>query len=292
MQAFVFNLRRDQFKDPRVRRAFNLALNFEEMNRQFFFGQYTRIGSFFEGTELAATGLPQGLELQILEGMRDEVPAEVFTTPFKNPVGGNSDAVRANLLEAMHLLREAGYQVRGQILVYGKTDEPLTVEFLVGGPQYERIVLFYQATLKRLGIDATVRTVDTAQYENRLRGFDFDVIISGWPQSPSPGNEQRGFWGSEAADRPGSRNLAGIKNPAVDALIDRVIFAKTRQELVAATKALDRVLLWNHYVVPQWTYTKERTLRWNRFGKPDKMPEFGAADFPAIWWWDAAKAGG
>jgi microcin C transport system substrate-binding protein len=182
--------------------------------------------------------------------------------------------------------------VRNQVLVNGKTGKPLTVEFLVGAPQYERIVLFYKASLKRLGIDATVRTVDQAQYENRLRSFDFDVIISAWPQSLTPGNEQRGYWGSEAADRAGSRNLAGIKNPAVDALIDRVILAKTRQELVAATKALDRVLLWNHYVVPQWTYTKERTLRWNRFGKPDKMPEFGAADFPAIWWWDASKTAG
>jgi microcin C transport system substrate-binding protein len=293
MQAFVFNLRRDQFKDPRVRRAFNLALDFEDMNRQFFFGQYTRTSSFF-ATELAATGLPQGLELQILEGMHDQVPAEVFTTPFKNPVGGNSEAVRANLRHATRLLREAGYQVRNQVLVNGKTGEPLTVEFLVEVPQFERIVLFYKASLKRLGIDATVRTVDQAQYENRLRGFDFDVIFVfyAWPQSLSPGNEQGGYWGSEAADRPGSRNLAGIKNPAVDALIDRVIFAKTRQELVAATKALDRVLLWSHYVVPLWTYSKQRTLRWNRFGRPNKMPEFGAADFPAIWWWDADKAAG
>ena len=292
MQAFVFNLRRDQFKDPRVRQAFNLALDFEAMNRQFFFGQYERIGSFFEGTELAATDLPRGLEFQILDGLRDQVPAEVFRMPFKNPVGGSPEAVRANLREATRLLREAGYQVRNQVLVNGKTGEPLTVEFLVEAPQYERIALFYRASLKRLGIDATVRTVDQAQYENRLRGFDFEVIISAWPQSLSPGNEQRGYWGSQAADRPGSRNLAGINNPAIDALIDRVIFAKTRQELVAAAKALDRVLLWNHYVVPQWTYTKERTLRWNRFGKPDNMPEFSAADFPAIWWWDAGKAAG
>jgi microcin C transport system substrate-binding protein len=290
MQAFVFNLRRDQFKDPRIRQAFNLALDFEAMNRQFFFGQYERIGSFFEGTELAATDLPRSLELQILDGLRDQIPAEVFKTPFKNPVGGTPEAVRANLRHATRLLREAGFEVRNQVLVNGKTGEPLTVEFLVEAPQYERIALFYKASLKRLGIDATVRTVDQAQYENRLRGFDFDVIISAWPQSLSPGNEQRGYWGSEAADRPGSRNLAGIKNPAVDALIDRVIFAKTRHELVAATRALDRVLLWNHYVVPQWTYTKERTLRWDRFGKPDNMPEFGAADFPTIWWWDADKA--
>jgi len=290
MQAFVFNLRRDQFSDARVRLAFNLALNFEGLNRQFFFGQYKRIASFFEGTELAATGLPEGLELQILEGMRDQVPPEVFTAPYTNPITGNREAMRANLREATRLLREAGYEVRNQALVNSKTGEPLTIEFLVQAPQYERIALFYKTTLNRLGIDATVRTVDSAQYENRLRGFDFDVVISAWPQSLSPGNEQRGFWGSQAADRAGSRNIAGIKNPAVDALIDRVIFAKTRPELVAATKALDRVLLWNHYVVPQWTYGKERTLRWNRFGRPDKMPEYGAADFPVIWWWDANKA--
>jgi microcin C transport system substrate-binding protein len=290
MQAFVFNLRRDQFSDPRVRRAFNLALNFEDLNRQFFFGQYKRIASFFEGTELAATGMPQGLELQILEGVRDQVPPEVFTAPYTNPISGNREAARANLREATRLLREAGYEVRNQVLVNSNTGEPLTAEFLVQAPQYERIALLYKATLNRLGIDATVRTVDSTQYENRLRGFDFDVVISAWPQSLSPGNEQRGFWGSQAADRPGSRNIAGIKNAAVDALIDRVIFAKTRAELVAATKALDRVLLWNHYVVPQWTYGKERTLRWNRFGRPDKMPKYGAADFPAIWWWDANKA--
>jgi microcin C transport system substrate-binding protein len=290
MQAFVFNLRRKQFSDPRVRRALNLALNFEEMNRQFFYGQYKRIASFFEGTELAATGLPEALELQILEGTRGQVPPEVFTTPYTNPISGNPEAVRANLREAMRLLREASYEVRNQVLVNHKTREPLTVEFLVEGPQYERIALFYKAGLKRLGIEATVRTVDSTQYENRLRGFDFDVVISAWPETLSPGNEQRGFWGSQVADHPGSRNIAGIKNPAVDALIDHVIFAKTRRELVAATKALDRVLLWNHYVVPQWTYGKERTIRWNRFGRPDKMPEFGAADFPAIWWWDAKKA--
>jgi microcin C transport system substrate-binding protein len=228
--------------------------------------------------------------LEILESVREKVPAEVFTTPYKNPVGGSPEAVRANLREATRLLREAGYEVRNQVLVHGKTGEPLTVEFLVEAPQYERIALFYKTSLARLGIDATVRTVDESQYENRLRAFDFDVVISSWPESLSPGNEQRGYWGSQAADRPGSRNIAGIKNAAVDALIDRVIFAKSRHELVAATKALDRVLLWHHYVVPQWTYGKVRTVRWDRFGHPDKMPEFGGADFPTIWWWDAERA--
>ena len=290
MQGWVFNLRRDKFKDPRVRRAFNMALDFEEMNKQLFFGQYSRIGSFFEGIELAATGLPQGHELEILESVRDKVPPELFTKPYTNPVGGNPESVRANLREALRLLREAGYEVRDQKLVNVKTGEQLTIEFLVDSPQSERVALFYKPSLERLGIDASVRTVDEAQYENRLRQFDFDVITSSWGKSLSPGNEQRGYWGSRVADQPGSRNIGGIKNPAVDALIDRVIFAKTRAELVAATKALDRVLLWNYYVVPQWTYGKLRTARWNRFGRPSTMPKYGAAAFPTIWWWDAEKA--
>jgi microcin C transport system substrate-binding protein len=135
-----------------------------------------------------------------------------------------------------------------------------------------------------------VRSVDDSQYENRIRAWDYDIVVASWPQSLSPGNEQRGFWGSQAADQPGSRNLVGIKDPAIDALIDRVIFAKSRDELVAATRALDRVLLWNHFVVPQWTYGKLRTVRWNRFSHPDKLPEYAAGAFPTIWWWDAQKA--
>ena len=290
MQAFAFNLRRDKFKDARVRRAFNLAFDFEEMNKQIFFGQYKRISSYFEGTELAWRDLPQGLELQILESVRDKVLPDVFTTAYANPVGGSPQAVRANLREATGLLREAGYEVRNQKLVNARTGEPFTVEFLVDDPTSERFVLFYQPSLQRLGIDARVRTVDDAQYENRLRQWDFDIIVASWGESLSPGNEQRGFWGSDAADRPGSRNLIGIKNPAVDALIERVIFAKSREELVAATRALDRVLLWNHYVVPQWTYRKVRSARWDRIGRPDKMPEYGLSAFPTIWWWDADKA--
>ena len=290
MQAFAFNLRRDKFKDARVRRAFNLAFDFEEMNKQIFFGQYKRISSYFEGTELAWRDLPQGLELQILESVRDKVLPDVFTTAYANPVGGSPQAVRANLREATGLLREAGYEVRNQKLVNARTGEPFTVEFLVDDPTSERFVLFYQPSLQRLGIDARVRTVDDAQYENRLRQWDFDIIVASWGESLSPGNEQRGFWGSDAADRPGSRNLIGIKNPAVDALIERVIFAKSREELVAATRALDRVLLWNHYVVPQWTYRKVRSARWDRIGRPDKMPEYGLSAFPTIWWWDADRA--
>jgi len=311
MQAFVFNIRRDKFKDPRVRRAFNFAFNFEEMNKQIFFNQYRRIASYFDGTELASSGLPAGKELEILETVRDKVPPEVFTTAYSNPAVDSPDAIRNNLREAIRLLREAGWTVREtnppgffermknlvglgrastQRVLRGPTGEPMSVEFLVEDPNSERFVLFYKPSLERLGMEVTVRTVDVAQYENRLRQWDFDVIVAAWPESLSPGNEQRDFWSSEAADTRGSRNLIGIKNPAVDELIKRVIYAKDRDELVAATKALDRVLLWNHYVVPQWTYGKVRTARWDRFGRPAELPKYGRSAFPTVWWWDADKA--
>jgi microcin C transport system substrate-binding protein len=291
MQGFAFNLRRAKFSDPRLRRAFNFAYDFEEANKQLSFGAYKRIGSYFDGTELASSGLPAGQELEILEAVRDQVPPEVFTTEYKNPVGGNPEAVRGNLREAVRLLKEAGYEVRNQRLVNAKTGEPFTVEFLVDDPSYEKFVIFYKPALEKLGIEMTLRIVDDAQYENRVRNWDFDIVVSVWGESLSPGNEQREFWGSQSADAPGSRNVVGIKNPAVDALIDRVIFAKSREELVAATKALDRVLLWNHYVVPQFTYDKDRTARWDRFGHPDALPQYASqAAFPTIWWWDAAKA--
>jgi microcin C transport system substrate-binding protein len=290
MQAFAFNVRRPKFSDSRVRNAFNYALNFEDLNKQIFFSQYHRCASYFEGLETAAKGLPQGAELAILETMRDKVPPEVFTAVYTNPVNGSSDAIRANLRQATQFLRGAGYEIRNRKLVNAKTGEPLTVEVLIDQPEWERIVLPYKPALERLGIDMSVRIVDDAQYQNRLRQWDYDIIVSTWGQSLSPGNEQRDFWGSAAADRPGSRNVVGIKNPAVDALIERVIFAKSRAELVAACKALDRVLLWNHYVVPQWTYGKARSARWDRFGRPNVMPKYGSAAFPAIWWWDAEKA--
>jgi microcin C transport system substrate-binding protein len=290
MQAIALNTRRDKFKDARVRRALNYAYDFEEMNKQLFFGQYKRIASYFEGTELASSGLPEARELEILEPVRAQVPAEVFTTAYSNPVGGSPEAVRANLREATRLLREGGYEVRNRKLVNTKSGEPLTIEFLLDDPNLERILLFYKPALERLGVTVTVRSVDNAQYENRLRSWDYDAIMTVWPESLSPGNEQRDFWGSEAADRSGSRNYIGIKNPAVDALIERVVFSTSRADLVAATKALDRVLLWNHYVVPQYTYGKARTARWDRFGRPDPMPKYGMSAFPTIWWWDAAKA--
>jgi microcin C transport system substrate-binding protein len=291
MQAFVPNLRRAKFSDPRVRRALNYAFDFEEMNKQIFYGQYKRVVSYFDGIEeLMATGLPQGKELEILETVRAEVPAEVFTTAYSNPVGGGPEAVRDNLREALRLFKEAGYEVRDRKLVEVKTGAQFALELLNSDPSFERITLFYKPSLERLGIAVSVRTVDPTQYENRLREWDFDIVTKSWGESQSPGNEQRERWGAKNADVAGSDNIAGIKNPAVDKLIDRVIFAKDRDDLVAATKALDRVLLWNHYVVPQWTYNKVRTARWDRFGRPAELPKYGQSGFPFIWWYDADKA--
>ena len=290
MQGFVLNTRREKFSDPRVRLALNYAFDFEEMNKQLFFGQYQRIGSYFEGTELACSGVPEGQELAILEAVRDKVTPELFTKPFKNPVGGSPENVRGNLREATRLLKEAGYEIRNHKLVNAKSGEQFTIEFLTSDPNSERFVLFYKPSLERLGITVSVRTVDEAQFTNRERNWDYDSITNVWGQSLSPGNEQRDYWSTASADRMGSRNYAGIKNPAIDALIERVIFAKDRAELVAATRALDRVLLWNHYVVPQFTYNKTRAARWDRFGRPEKLPEYGSAAFPTIWWWDAERA--
>nr|WP_246747969.1 extracellular solute-binding protein [Methylobacterium sp. SD274] len=290
MQAFVFNTRKAKFADERVRRAFNLAMNFEEMNRSLFYGLYKRIDSYYFGSELASSGLPQGEELAILEAVKDKVPASVFTTPYANPVNGTPDAVRANLREAVRLLKEAGYELRDGRMTNVKTGEPLTVEFLEFQSVFERVILPFSAQLKLIGIQTSLRVIDQAQYQNRLRGFDFDVTTSSWGQSLSPGNEQREYWGSAAADKQGSRNLIGIKDPAIDTLIERVIFAKDRPGVLAATHALDRVLLAHNFVVPQWASNVSRTLRWNRFAHPATLPLYGSSGFPTTWWYDEALA--
>ena len=286
MQAFAFNIRRRKFQDPRVRRAFNFAFDFEEMNKQLSYGTIHAdrqlLPRFRAGLERdperatsssASTAHPQGLELEILETVRAQVPPEVFTTPYTNPVNGSPEKVRANLREATRLLREAGYSVRDRRLINGKSGEALTAELLVEDPILRAVALFLKPSLERLGIEMTLRIVDEVQYQNRLRTWDFDIIIASWPESLSPGNEQRDAWGSQSADRIASHNYIGIKNPAVDTLIDRIIFARSRAELVAACKALDRVLLWNHYVVPQFNYNKDRTARWDRYGHPDPDAE-------------------
>ncbi|MEM7695091.1 MAG: extracellular solute-binding protein [Pseudomonadota bacterium] len=291
MQAFVMNLRLPKFQDPRVRRALNLIYDFEAQKETIFYGQYERITSYFNGTELASTGLPEGQELEILESVRDLVPASVFTEPYENPVNGNPRAVRENQREAVRLFREAGYVIRDGKMVSAETGAPFTIELIENSPTMERVVLPYQASLARLGIELDLRIIDTSQYINRVRGFDFEMTVLGWPQSLSPGNEQLDFWGSEAADRPQSQNYAGIKDPGVDALIDKVITAPDRETLVAATKALDRVLLHNHFVVPQYSSGSLRTARWDRFGHPDNIPPY-THGFPTIWWFDEERAAG
>jgi len=289
MQSFAFNIRLEKFEDPLVREAFNLAFDFEWSNRNLFYGQYQRSNSFFSNSDLAATGLPGADELAILEPIRNLIPEQVFTTEYTNPVNESSRDLRTNLREATRLLREAGWVIQNGVLVSELSGEEMIVEFLLVSPLFERIVLPYVANLERLGVQSTVRTVDTAQYRNRLDRFDFDIVVGSWGQSLSPGNEQRDFWGSDAASIDGSRNIVGIESEAVDYLIDKIILAANREQLVAATRALDRVLLWNHYVVPQWNTAVNRTARWDRFGRPDPLPEFSVG-FPTIWWWDESKS--
>jgi len=290
MQCFVFNVRRPQFQDRRVRKAFALAFDFEWANKNLFFGQYARVGSYFQGTELAAPAdLPQGRELEILNEVKDQVPPEVFTAVHTNPANNSPDDLRGNLRKAVQLLKEAGYEVKDGVLIDTKTGKQLTVEFLLVSPLFERIVQPYIANLQRLGIKATLRMVDSAQYTRRLNVFDYDIVVGNFAQSDSPGNEQRDFWGSEAAGREGSQNLIGIKDPTIDKLVDHVIFAKNREELVAATHALDRVLLWNDFVVPQWFSPKVRIAYWNRYGQPAKLPGL-TPGFMQVWWLDKELA--
>lgn len=291
MQGFAFNIRRPQFADARVRRAFNLAFDFEWASKNILFDQYTRVGSYFENSELRATGLPTGRELELLESVRAEVPPEVFTTPYKNPFNRGPEDARRHMGEASRLLAAAGWkQHQGELR--NAAGEAFTVEFLIVSPEFERIIQPYGAALGRLGIKTSIRIVDSAQYRRRLNTFDFDIVVASFRQTVTPGNEQRDYWGSAAADSEGSRNLIGIKNPAVDNIIQKLIFAEDRAELVAASRALDRVLLWNHYLVPQWYVPKERVAMWDMFGGPEKMPTHAQATsrFLQVWWHDQDAA--
>jgi microcin C transport system substrate-binding protein len=289
MIGFIFNQNRGKFQDPRVRQAFNLAFPFEEINKSIFYGQYERLDSYFDGIELEATGLPEGRELEILEGLRGSIPEAVFTEDYTNPVNANPNDQRQNLRAALDLFNQAGWELQGRKLVNTGTGEPMTVEYLMNGPLFERIGLRYQTELRKIGVELSLRPVDTSQYENRVRSRDFDMIYSGWAQSMSPGNEQLEYFGTNSASRDGSRNYGAIRNEAVDAIIQEIILAKDRDDLVAATKALDRVLLWNHYLVPGWTLRATRTARWDYYGFPDPLPEYSYG-FPTIWWWDEQKA--
>jgi microcin C transport system substrate-binding protein len=286
MQGFAFNLRRAKFQDPRVRRAFNLAYDFEWANQNLFFGQYARTSSYFEGQELAAKGLPSPEELALLEPLRDKVPPEVFTEEYKNPVNASQNDFRNHLRDAARLLKEAGYTIVDNKL-QNAAGEQLSVEFMIDSEAFQRVILPYVENLRRLGIAANVRLVDSTEQKRREDNFDFDVVVGLFPESESPGNEQRDFWGSAAAGQPGSRNVMGVKNEAVDALVDKIIFAPNRDALVAACRALDRVLLWNAYLVPQWHSATERIAYWNKFGAPNPLPKL-VVGFPDVWWFDPA----
>lgn len=288
MQAFAYNQRRPQFQDIRVRKALNYALDFEWSNKQFAYGKYKRTASYFENSDLAAHGAPSDAELKILEPFRGQVPDEVFTTEYKNPSTGAGQNIRTNLSLAKTYLEQAGYKM-GASGKLEKDGKPLEIEFLINTSTFERWINPFIANLKKLGVTAKIRLVDAAQYQNRIDNFDFDIIVQTLPQSLSPGNEQRDFWGSDKADIPGSRNLLGIKNPVVDKLIEQILVAKDRDDLVAHTKALDRVLLWNYYVIPQWYIDYHRVAYWNKFGRPGIAPKY-ALGMPETWWYDKAKA--
>lgn len=288
MQAFVFNTRRTIFQDPRVREALGYAFDFEWANKHLFYRAYQRTTSFFSNSELASQGLPNEAELQILELHRDKIPKEVFAEPYRPPATDGSGNIRPNLRQAIKLLRAAGWQIKHGQLIDNSTGIPFRFELLLVSPSFERVALPFKRNLERLGIHMSVRTVDTAQYQKRLDDFDFDMIVATLGQSLSPGNEQRDFWTSAKADVPGSRNFAGIKDPVVDQLVELVIAAPDRESLVDRTRALDRVLLWNHYVIPHWHVRHFRVAYWNKFGRPARAPKY-ALGFDT-WWIDQAKA--
>jgi microcin C transport system substrate-binding protein len=286
MQCFVMNLRRPLFQDRRVREALGLAFDFEWSNKTLFYGQYTRTKSYFENSDLASHGLPSPEELAVLEPLRGKVPAEVFDKEFAPPTTDGSGNNRENLGRAAALLQEAGWTAQNGKLV--KDGKPFEFEMLLYSPLFERVLLPYAKNLEKIGIAARVRTVDASQYRRRLDSFDYDMIVGGFAQSDSPGNEQRDFWGSEAAKREGSRNAIGLADPAIDTLVDRLIAAPDRKSLVTTTRALDRSLLWGYYVVPNYYISADRIAYWDKFGKPAVVPKDGVQI--DAWWIDPAKA--
>jgi microcin C transport system substrate-binding protein len=286
MQCFAMNLRRPVFQDRRVREALGLAFDFEWSNKTLFYGQYTRTESYFANSDLASSGVPSGEELAILEKYRGRIPDEVFTKAYAAPRTDGSGNNRENLRRAAELLKEAGWVPQAGKLV--KDGAPFSFEMLLASPLFERVALPYAKSLEKIGITVNVRTVDTSQYRRRTDSYDYDVIVGGFPQSESPGNEQRDYWSSESAKREGSRNALGLADPVVDELVDGVIASPDRNSLVVRTRALDRVLLWGHYVVPNWYIGSDRIAYWDKFGKPAVVPKDGVQI--DAWWVDAAKA--
>ncbi len=286
MQGFVMNTRRPFFADRRVRAALAHALDFEWINRVLFHGAYVRTHSYFNNADLAARGLPGEAERAVLEPLRGRVPDEVFSRPYEPPKTSGNGEWREQRRDAMRLLREAGYRIEDGILV-DRNRAPVAIEILLDDPQLERVALSYAANLRRLGIAASLRTVDTAQYQNRIERFDFDMTAATFGQSEAPGSEQRAYWTSAEAERTGSLNLAGIREPAIDALVEAVIAAPDREAMAARTRALDRALRWGHYVVPFWHMKVDRVAWWDRFGQPAATPRAGV-DL-TFWWVDPAR---
>jgi microcin C transport system substrate-binding protein len=294
MQGFVFNLRKPIFQNPKVRQALTLAFDFEWSNANLFYNAYTRTDSFFDNSELGSRGLLKDAgaeEREILERYRGKLPEQVYTEVFQPPAtdGSGARGIRSNLRQAAKLLKEAGWQVKNEKLVNAETGEPFRFEILLVSPAFERIALPFKRNLARLGIDASVRLVDTSQYQNRTDARDLDMVTGSWGQSQSPGNEQRDYWSSSAATANGSRNLIGISNPVIDELIELVITAPTRESLVQRTRALDRALLWGFYVIPQFHLSVDRIAFWDKFGRPEKIPLLGEAANISAWWVDPAK---
>lgn len=284
MQAFVFNLRRDKFEDPRVREALSLTFDFPWLNANLFYDTYRRTESFFQNSEMAARGLPSEAELELLEPHREALPERVFEAEV--PIDHPRD-LRERLRLALTLLREAGYEVEDGVLVHSDTGRPLSLEVLMFDTGMERVVQPMLRNMARLGVQGSIRIVDINQYLNRLRSFDFDMVIGQFPQSNNPGNEQREFWTSDFADTPQSRNLMGLADPVVDDLVERLIRADSREELNTITRALDRVLLWGFYLIPQYHSGETRIAVWDKFAWPEPFPEYGM-DL-AAWWVDAER---
>jgi microcin C transport system substrate-binding protein len=286
MQGYVYNTRREVFQDPKVREALAYAFDFEWTNAALFHGAYARINSYFDNSELGATGLPSPAELKLLEPFRDQLPKEVFTQEYRSPKSEGENGIRANLRTALNLLRADGWAVKDGVMTNAK-GEKLSFEIMINAAQgaaFERITLPFIQNLKKIGVEATLRSVDVNQYQNRVQQFDFDMMVGTFGQSLSPGNEQEGYFGSDSANRPGSRNLAGVQSPAVDAMIRHIVLAKDRDDLIAATRAMDRILLWGHYVIPQWYLPYNRLAYWNRFGKPETLTLRGEDTWS--WWID------
>jgi microcin C transport system substrate-binding protein len=283
MVGFIPNLRREKFKDARVREALNYAFDFETLKRTIFFNQYERINSYFYGTELASGGLPQGKELEILNSMKDEVPPSVFTEEYKNPVAGDQKKLRDNLRQAIALFKQAGYEIRKNRMVNVKTNEPYAFEIMLNSPIIEPVALSLAANLKLIGVAVNVRAVDESQFTERWRKRDFDVMYNAWGESLNPGNEQAEYWGSKSAATEGTRNYMGVSDPAIDKLIQKVIFSPVREDQVAAVHALDRVLLHHHFLIPSYTRRQIPTAWWDKFERPANLPTYSVG-FPTIWW--------